>query len=1024
DSDEPATYEIVAGGTIYIHGDANRSNTADATDPAQDVPDEPATGVDPGWGTNMHFAGRVGGLFDPVLLGGAGSTDKTELTLIFGNFDVDYFDFDHTFLGAKTRVFGSDNEIAQDAGPAGDGEDLFVVDHLQTMAVDQGDTLMLDGQANNDVYRIFTEGSLGAARNYVISVLDTGARAEPVASPDPGANADAQAGGADVIAIYGFDSTDDAHRGVDAQQNNKPYDDIFLLRSVTAIGCVGPDHCTNESTALRPAFVAVLHTDIAGARGTTDVSTGIVTTGPFAVERINYSADDNGRLQVYGLGGNDLFAVDDNSAITTLDGGADNDTFQIGQIYGLLRSATNVDNPNDAFATIATTRGYLSEGTSAPLVAEGGDGDDAFTVYSNHAELRLEGDDGSDLFVVRGFALAETNPDGTIRCQTANGQCATDGSSVAVPKTTGGFSTAEQTLIRGGQGSDQVSYNINAPVSVDGGNGFDKVVVLGTEFADHIVVTDKAIFGAGLNVRYTTVEVVEVDGLEGDDQFFVQSTAFGVLYRVIGGLGSDTINVASSVTADIQTRELEGASGAINHLVQSTTDSGYDGLPAPGIDYNVATPASGGVVITEVTPTGSPVQDGTTIVREGGLDINGTLVFVDRYLVHLAAAPLGKVYVTVSAACAVQNSTNGTCLAVRPVGGPVPAAADTILLASGFATPSTADFYRTIQVDGAAVWVPNRTLVLVFDASNWQQDQTVWLTAVNDLAAEGPTTVTISHSVIAPNDRFDPTHPNAPYYDNIAVRNVEVTVLDNDQAGLVMTQLDTAGNVDISTVVIEGTAVTQQLDSYRLTLAKELLGTSLVKVQIDASTDGRLQFSVDGGVNWVSTAVVTFDSTTWKSGIVVKVRAVNDFVPQDPQTSVLKHTIVTTPYANQDTSYNAVAQQLLAVDTYDDDTPNVVVTETGGSTVLLNNGLACSAASKPCDSYTIRLTEQPAGNVTVAIVGDGQANVSSINGVAVTPAQYAVIGGIRHSTQFTGNVDTTATTITRGAGSELGSFTR
>ena len=75
------------------------------------------------------------------------------------------------------------------------------------------------------------------------------------------------------------------------------------------------------------------------------------------MERINYSADDNGRLQVYGQAGNDLFAVDDNSAITTLDGGTGNDSFQIGQIYGLLRDATNVDSPNDVFATIATTRG-------------------------------------------------------------------------------------------------------------------------------------------------------------------------------------------------------------------------------------------------------------------------------------------------------------------------------------------------------------------------------------------------------------------------------------------------------------------------------------------------------------------------------------------------------------------------------------------------------------------------------------------------------------------------------------------
>ena len=58
--------------------------------------------------------------------------------------------------------------------------------------------------------------------------------------------------------------------------------------------------------------------------------------------------------------------------------------------------------------------------------------------------------------------------------------------------------------------------NINAPVSIDGGAGFDKLVILGTEFADDIVIRKDDIFGAGLNVRYSTIEVVEVDGLEGD----------------------------------------------------------------------------------------------------------------------------------------------------------------------------------------------------------------------------------------------------------------------------------------------------------------------------------------------------------------------------------------------------------------------------------------------------------------------------------------------------------------------------
>src|SRR5262249_50434351 len=155
--------------------------------------------------------------------------------------------------------------------------------------------------------------------------------------------------------------------------------------------------------------------------------------------------------------------------------------------------------------------------------------------------------------------------------------------------------------------------------------------------------------------------------------------------------------------------------------------------------------------------------------------------------------------------------------------------------------------------NGVATWVPNRTLVLVFDASNWNQDQTVWLTAVDDQLAEGPRVVTISHSVIAPND---------PAYDNVAVRNVEVTVLDNDQAGLVITPLDAAGNPDNSTVVIEGTPVTQQLDHYRLSLAKPPAAGKVVKVSLSTSSDGRIQICTNGtcasDADWSSSATVTF----------------------------------------------------------------------------------------------------------------------------------------------------------------------
>ena len=161
-----------------------------------------------GWGTTMLFGGRVGGVFD---LGGA--SDPTDLTKIFGHVDVDTFTFDQTFLGAKTRVYGSQDESALDEA---DGEDRFVVDRLQTMAVAAGHTLTLDGQARSDSYTILTTGSQGAERNYVVNVLDTGAQDD----------------GVDELAIFGADGT---LNGESSPGVKYPTDDIFLLRRVTQI---------------------------------------------------------------------------------------------------------------------------------------------------------------------------------------------------------------------------------------------------------------------------------------------------------------------------------------------------------------------------------------------------------------------------------------------------------------------------------------------------------------------------------------------------------------------------------------------------------------------------------------------------------------------------------------------------------------------------------------------------------------------------------------------------------------------
>ncbi len=60
-------------------------------------------------------------------------------------------------------------------------------------------------------------------------------------------------------------------------------------------------------------------------------------------ERIDYNETINGRLRVNALAGEDRFVVDDNSTITTLDGGEGDDSYQFGQVFGI--------DPNTGVAT-------------------------------------------------------------------------------------------------------------------------------------------------------------------------------------------------------------------------------------------------------------------------------------------------------------------------------------------------------------------------------------------------------------------------------------------------------------------------------------------------------------------------------------------------------------------------------------------------------------------------------------------------------------------------------------------------
>ena len=356
---------------------------------------------------------------------------------------------------------------------------------------------------------------------------------------------------------------------------------------------------------------------------------------------------------------------------------------------------------------------------------------------------------------------------------------------IPTPTLTNGFSTAAQTDVKTGAGDNQVTYNVNAPVSVDGGAGFNKLVVLGTEFADHIVVTNQGVFGAGLEVTYRNIQVLEIDALQGDDTIDVLSTPANMIVRVLGGLGSDTINVAGDVVGDVVAKDVNGSSATINTLVTSS-DPAYNNIVAPGINVDVARPTQGNVIITE---TGG----GTAVSRGGTCGLLRVGCTMDSYTVALAAQPTSDVWITVSAEMSPQGL----------------AGADTAYLCSGTQAACSTDaaYFRTVLLDGSSTSLPNRSLVLHFTPQNYATPQTVWVAAADDTASQGDIVIAVSHSAVSADARYSINDP---------IRNVEVTIHDNIAPGVAITQLDSSGNPDGNTTVIKGTTTTQLTDTFTI----------------------------------------------------------------------------------------------------------------------------------------------------------------------------------------------------------------
>ncbi len=461
---------------------------------------------------------------------------------------------------------------------------------------------------------------------------------------------------------------------------------------------------------LRPNAVSSVSEDMSGNR---------------TIERINYDGSLNGGMTINGRDGNDTFVLDDNNIVTTIYGDAGQDTFQVGQVFQSPRDANAGLQPEDTFPTTLTTRGYLSNGISRTTTLFGGTGNDSFTVYHNQADLAMRGDEDDDTFTVRAFVRVDPND-----------------------------TKAPRTNINGGQGADFISYTVNLPVDIEGGDGFDTLTVVGTEFGDDFVVNDKGVFGAGLFVRFSGLERVVVDALEGNDNFYIGSTSKEVDLQLVGGRGSDTFNVGGSEDGEpitVVSNDGKGSSGLIDMSM-------IDGTFVSDVSANVFDNDTAGVVIT---PIGS---EQLRVFEEvfASSDARSSLVF-DGYEVMLTRPPTETVYVTAAPILPKESE--------RRAGG------------QGLALRKNGD---TGPFDPAGI-------TLAFDRTNWYVPQTIQVSAPDDFLAEGIRVLNIAHSV-----QQGAVDNDGGEYDGARAARIAVEAVDNDVSELLIAPAPG------ETVVIEG----------------------------------------------------------------------------------------------------------------------------------------------------------------------------------------------------------------------------
>ena len=236
-------------------------------------------------------------------------------------------------------------------------------------------------------------------------------------------------------------------------------------------------------------------------------------------------------------------------------------------------------------------------------------------------------------------------------------------------------------------------------------------------------------------------------------------------------------------------------------------------------------------------------------------------------------------------------------------------------------TEPTADVTVAIQVpDNAEIAVDETELT--FTAEDWDQAQTVTVTAAQDADAVADDPVVLTHAV------------SGGDYEGVTTADVEVAIIEDDTAG---------GTISITALEVpEG-------DTGHYTIVLDTEPTADVTVAIQVPDNAEIA---------VSPLVLTFTAAHWNTPQTVAVTAAqdDDAVGDDP---------VTLTHAVSGGDYEGVATAEVEVSIIEDDTAGVAISIT-----------ALEVPEGETGHYTVVLDTEPTADVTVAIQVPDNADIT------------------------------------------------